>query len=484
MKIIFSVGILFISSLGWAQFKDKPNLVPELFIVVKGVVGSEQNSSASGFSGGCIHYACAVFYNPSKGIEGISWGTNSIPLDTVQTRGLYISLRQAKEISDGRTHLSYYDSLNGDLIYGKIIGISWDTGAVEITRVDSIDDVGKYTSIVTPWEWGSSIYITYYDVTNGNLKLAYSPDGQQWNLSIVDSSGDVGKYSSCALGMDNVLHISYYDATSNDLKYAKYDGSKWEISVIDSIGDVGMYSSIDVENEYFVHKYDGPVISYYDATNCNLKAAVYDSISGWGIETIDSTGDVGKYCSLTLNFYSSWDGLYRGGGIISYYDATNGDLKFAKKDDTDKWYSYIVDSIGDVGLYTHIYGNDPTYIVSYYGASDSTIRVGYHGEGGAVEEGSIVSNTIFQVSSNPFTQKTSIEFRVKSSELKELQLKIYDLSGRVIKQFNPLLCNQVIWDGTNNKGKKVPQGIYFCTLTSGTTSSEATRKTIKLTLLK
>ncbi|MDW8064406.1 MAG: carboxypeptidase regulatory-like domain-containing protein, partial [Anaerolineae bacterium] len=63
-----------------------------------------------------------------------------------------------------------------------------------------------------------------------------------------------------------------------------------------------------------------PHISYYDASNGALKYARWTG-SGWEIQKVDAGGDVGQYTSLALDS--------AGNPHISYYDASNGALKYA-----------------------------------------------------------------------------------------------------------------------------------------------------------
>ncbi|MBI4722078.1 MAG: CocE/NonD family hydrolase [Candidatus Stahlbacteria bacterium] len=79
---------------------------------------------------------------------------------------------------------------------------------------------------------------------------------------------------------------------------------------------------------------------------------------------------------------------------------------------------------------------------------------------------------LFQNYPNPFVQKTVIEFRVQSLELKDVQLQIYDLVGRLVKLFsltpNPQSpITKVVWDGKNDLGERVCSGVYFYKLNVG-----------------
>ncbi|MBI4722924.1 MAG: T9SS type A sorting domain-containing protein [Candidatus Stahlbacteria bacterium] len=105
----------------------------------------------------------------------------------------------------------------------------------------------------------------------------------------------------------------------------------------------------------------------------------------------------------------------------------------------------------------------------------------------AVEEitNSKIQDVKLEAYPNPFIQKTVIEFRVQSSELKDTQLQIYDLAGRVVKTF--LITNtitKVVWDGKDDLGESVRSGVYFVKLSRRLSGSASGGKTGKFSQIK
>jgi hypothetical protein len=124
----------------------------------------------------------------------------------------------------------------------------------------------------------------------------------------------VGAYSSLALDTLGYPHISYYDDTNCDLRYASREASGWYTETVESAGNVGYWTSLALDASGDAH------IGYHDATQRDLNYVYRDS-SGWHIGIVDADSGVGLYTSLALDI--------SGYPHISYYDATNGNLKYA-----------------------------------------------------------------------------------------------------------------------------------------------------------
>lgn len=91
-------------------------------------------------------------------------------------------------------------------------------------------------------------------------------------------------------------------------------------------------------------------------------------------------------------------------------------------------------------------------------------------------EVSPIQDISFFAAPNPFKTSTTITISRaqvhKNTRVQDIELNIYDLSGRFVKSFT-LTTNhspfytEVYWDGKDRTGKKVPAGVYLVKLQSG-----------------
>jgi len=88
------------------------------------------------------------------------------------------------------------------------------------------------------------------------------------------------------------------------------------------------------------------------------------------------------------------------------------------------------------------------------------------GSGGpqSFADANVESQNQLSIYPNPFSKLTNIYLNTEQSA-ESYALNIYDIIGRLVKSFRPVLdasCStQLSWDGCDDKGKKLPSGIYI-----------------------
>jgi hypothetical protein len=301
--------------------------------------------------------------------NGSQWICNNLVIQTIQSKittvdsagniGIHTSIAIG---NDGFPVISYNNFTSFDLKVAKCINEAC-TGTSTITTVDSVGDVGKTPSIAIGND-GFPV-ISYEDDTNKNLKVVKCGNISCSNSNIittVDTTGNVGLYTSIAIGNDGFPVISYLDGTNWDLKVAKCINQACTgtstITAVDSVDTVGAFTSIAIGNDGF------PVISYFDQTNWDLKVAKCINQACTGTSTItavDSADDVGQGTSIAIGN----DGF----PVISYKDSTNADLKVAKcinQACTGTSTITAVDTVGSIGSWTSIaIGDDGFPVIGY-----------------------------------------------------------------------------------------------------------------------
>jgi hypothetical protein len=305
-------------------------------------------------------------------------------VDTNGAVGLYTSLELD---ASGLPVISYYNIASGNLLLVHCNDANCDpavNGAESPEIADSSGDVGQYSSLELDAN-GYPVVSYYYN--GGDLQLVHCADpncseGGE-SVEVVDLPGSVGTFTSLKLDSSGFPVISYYDATNKDLKLAHCNDANCDPAVngaefvlaVDSTGNVGEWTSLALDSSGF------PVISYYDASNKDLKvvhcndANCNPMVNGAeSPQTVDSTDDVGQFTSLVLD--SS------GNPVISYYDETNTDLKLATCDDADcagdNESLLTVDSTDDVGSNTSLVLDASGFpVISYFDNTSDDVKLAH-----------------------------------------------------------------------------------------------------------
>ncbi|MDZ7815343.1 MAG: hypothetical protein U5N86_04840 [Planctomycetota bacterium] len=193
---------------------------------------------------------------------------------------------------------------------------------------------------------GSPVII-FHDPIAGTLEAAYSLSGI-WYAQVIDEIGSADTDVDLVLDSFDVPHVLYHDPLTSQLKYGFLDTNLWRTRTIASMPGSGRYLSLAID------RFDKLYATYYNNEDGSLNITYpTDSKSdskndNWTNMVLDDQGNVGMFCSVTLS--ELWSEPY-----ISYYDATNGQLKLAHYDHlAETWVFETVPYDGDLGRNTSI----------------------------------------------------------------------------------------------------------------------------------
>ena len=294
---------------------------------------------------------------------------------------------------------------------------------------------------------------------------------------------------------------------------AKFDGTGWTIYYPKNSGlPDNQIRSIAIDNNDSkwigtysggLAKFDGTTWTVYDTINSGLLGnhvcgnhPCYNAIDKI---VIDKSGCKWMSAFPTLGGYE--DGFIIGGkGLIKFdgttwtvYDTTNSGLpdnnitSIAIDNNGNKWIGTYYGLVKFDGATWTVYdrsnsGLPDNYVTSIAIDNNGNKWIGTYGHGLACFNENGFTSTeapdvslrhthqILENTPNPFNPETNIRFTLSSKSL--VTMRIYDAKGRLVKTLlNGLKSSgthEVLWNGLNSQGKRVPSGIYICRLVNGT----------------
>lgn len=310
-------------------------------------------------------FVAGVEFDPATGLAYQlnfvdTTGIPGTPADEAGTVGQYSS----STIVNGFPAISYFDATNGDLKYVRANdanGVTWGTPVV-VANPGGIT-VGQYTSLKVI---NGNPAIAYYDVTTADLKYVRATDanGTTWGTAVTpDGTGNAGQFASLEVVSGNPA-IAYYNVTNTELRYVRAsdaNGATWAASAsVDGSGApaVGQYASLKVVNGF-------PAISYYDATNGDLKYIRATNATGtaWSAALVPDANTAGQYSSMEI---------VNGNPAIAYYNSGgNTELRYVRASNADgsAWPASVsVDGSGapNIGQYASLQIVNGNPAIAYY----------------------------------------------------------------------------------------------------------------------
>ncbi|MCD4707197.1 MAG: T9SS type A sorting domain-containing protein [Candidatus Sabulitectum sp.] len=183
----------------------------------------------------------------------------------------------------------------------------------------------------------------------------------QWNFETVDSSVNVGWYSSIAIDPADCPHIAYLNAYNSTLKYARWSGNEWFIETVDT----GVCpDELDKSISIALDSLGNPHIAYsteHGNPGDTIRYACWDG-SAWQKTDIVDSGYGLIWPSLALD---SQDRPH-----VSWCNETEGCLKYARWDDSN-WQITTVEEAFGAGYCNSLDLDSSDYPhISYIGAAE------------------------------------------------------------------------------------------------------------------
>lgn len=272
----------------------------------------------------------------------------------------------------GRLHHVWFDRSDRTLKYSvRETDGAWSI--VETIANPISADPGEYQYLSMALDSADRPAVAYFNGWNGDLMFTqHSEITNAFETVTVESTGSTGLYPSLIFNRNGSAVIAYYNRSKGDLKLAQADTDGWIFSTLDSSGDVGRFPSLTLDpTRPTSSKF---AIAYEDTTNGKVKYIIQGDIgpgafaNGYSYYTVEDMTISGGYVSLAFFKSGSTDPTRAYLPAVSYYDASNTSLKFSYAVDPNYNFSNVVIATKKQGLYSRLF---------FSGTNENTINLYY-----------------------------------------------------------------------------------------------------------
>lgn len=328
--------------------------------------------------------------------------------------------------------------------------------------------------------------VCYRRGDTSSLWFAGPEETSVWNVTVIETQGDVGRYAALKIAEDGRLTASFQETAGGALLFTTRDShGHWSERVVVDPGPYrGQYADHAEKRgggfSFSERDTEGQVLIFADP---------FLHATEWYTETVYRTDDAGRYTSLEMTLNN-----LPGCSFFVYPTDSNGELWVAERMASSAWIlSTVADSIGDVGAEgicaDVAFGGGPEWHLSfrsgvdrflYYAASDSALAPTAINKDGHIAVSVPTAYKIYPTCPNPFDERTMIRYDIPLS--KWVHLRIYDVAGRLVRTLETRVRepgrHAALWDSRDERGRVVASGVYFVRLEAGDFS--ATQKLVRL----
>ena len=362
----------------------------------------------------------------------------------------------------------------GDTLWTKTYGGSYDEQGFSVQQTpDGGYIVGGGTSSFGAGPPGTyDVWLLRTDTLGDTLwTRTYCDPGLQDGHGLVKNTTDGGYIIAChGGGWGNLdLWLIKTDSLGDTLWWKTYGGYDWDIH--------GWDFQITSDGGCILAAYTwsfGPGTPNYsniwllrtDSSGDTLWARVYGGTNNDSPGCVDTTADGGYVIAgLTKSYGSGGEDLW-----LIKTDSTGDSLGTRTYGTTYNDWGQFIRITSDHGyIITGGYNSPATWHPDIWLLkTQPDLGIAEH------EPSSEVKAMSLQVSPNPFYYTTKIRYSLLDTRysMRNPAISIYDATGRLVRSFNlessiQNLESEVMWDGTDQAGRKLASGVYFVKLTDG-----------------